>query len=335
MRQIVFVKNGYDPFIDFIKAYAIICVLIGHTIPYSELWGYGLWAGMQVPLFILIQSFHFFKREANSVSIKKIFNRVLLPFLVVEILTLLIALLFKIEGGGKSLIHNAFIYAGLGPGSYYPWIYLQVAVVLPFFLKWFKRIKFVWLLTIMLLLSEGLEVLCSISNVPEVIYRLLAVRYVFLVFLGWLWVKKGVKLSPLTILLSILSLLAIVYFEYFSVNDEPWFFTTGWKYHRWPCYFWVSSGIVYILNCLWNCVKKSKKITDCVRILAKSSYEIFLVQMSFIYLFNKNSLYFFDNKYLSFFLWLVIVWFVSILGGVYFNKLYDKIKNFKSCIKTS
>ena len=87
MRQIVFVKNGYDPFIDFIKAYAIICVLIGHTIPYSELWGYGLWAGMQVPLFILIQSFHFFKREANSVSIKKIFNRVLLPFLVVEILT--------------------------------------------------------------------------------------------------------------------------------------------------------------------------------------------------------------------------------------------------------
>ena len=187
----------------------------------------------------------------------------------------------------------------------------------------------------MLLLSEGLEVLCSISNVPEVIYRLLAVRYVFLFFLGWLWVKKSVKLSPLTILLSILSLLAIVYFEYFSVNDEPWFFTTGWKYHRWPCYFWVSSGIVYILNCLRNCVKKSKKITDCVRILAKSSYEIFLVQMSVIFLFKTDTLCVFNNKYLTFILWLVIVWIVSIAGGVYFNKLYDKIINHKSCIKTS
>lgn len=27
-------KNGYEPFLDFLKAYAIIGVLLGHTIPY-------------------------------------------------------------------------------------------------------------------------------------------------------------------------------------------------------------------------------------------------------------------------------------------------------------
>jgi len=61
---ITFNTKGYDGFIDFIKAYAIICVLIGHTlIPYLHDIGYCIWAGMQVPLFILVQSFHGYKKE--------------------------------------------------------------------------------------------------------------------------------------------------------------------------------------------------------------------------------------------------------------------------------
>lgn len=48
----------HDEFIDFIKAYAILCVLFGHTFGMAlDYVAYGVWAGMQVPLFILIQTF--------------------------------------------------------------------------------------------------------------------------------------------------------------------------------------------------------------------------------------------------------------------------------------
>ena len=52
---ITFNKSGYDPLIDFIKAYAILCVLMGHTFPYLKASVDSLWYGMQVPLFVLVQ----------------------------------------------------------------------------------------------------------------------------------------------------------------------------------------------------------------------------------------------------------------------------------------
>jgi fucose 4-O-acetylase-like acetyltransferase len=87
MSQIItFNKKGYDSFIDFIKAYAIICVLIGHTLPHHDYWGYGLWAGMQVPLFILVQAFHCFKKESYSFSLKKVLWRVIIPFVAIQVI---------------------------------------------------------------------------------------------------------------------------------------------------------------------------------------------------------------------------------------------------------
>lgn len=84
MEKIVFNKTGYDPFIDFIKAYAIICVLLGHTFPYTHETGYYLWYGMQVPLFILVQTFHVFKKDVYHLNLKKTISRILLPFLFVQ-----------------------------------------------------------------------------------------------------------------------------------------------------------------------------------------------------------------------------------------------------------
>lgn len=36
MIKITLNKSDYEPFFDFIKAYAILCVLMGHTIPFFE-----------------------------------------------------------------------------------------------------------------------------------------------------------------------------------------------------------------------------------------------------------------------------------------------------------
>lgn len=114
-RIIVLNKVGYDPFIDFIKAYSIICVLIAHTFPFLHETGYPLYYGMAVPLFILIQAFHVFKKESYSFNIKKVIHRVLLPFLIIQIGPICYqlynsnwdsSLIIKyIVGGGMDLAH--------------------------------------------------------------------------------------------------------------------------------------------------------------------------------------------------------------------------------------
>lgn len=339
-QTISFNKEGYDPFIDFIKAYAIICVLIGHTVPFIEYAGYGLWAGMQVPLFILIQVFHFYKKDDSKLSIKKLFKRIIIPFLVFGVFTFAILVLSGKEQDAKSLLIRGLRNGGggYGPGSYYPIIYLQIALLLPVFHVLFKKLSEKNLFWIFLFISEGFEILCSLTHPSVWFYRILAVRYVFLIYLGWLWVKDGIKLDWKMIILSIFSLLSIIYFEYvsvyFEINNEPLFFDTRWTFHRWPCYFFCSTGLIYVLHIIFQKLQKNERINSCIKILAKSSYEIFLVQMTFCYLFKPEHVPFVDNPYLQFAIRFILIWVVSIFGGIMVNKLFNRVFNKKQvCTK--
>ena len=236
-KTVSFNKTGYDPFIDFIKAYAILCVLIGHTLPFTDYWGYGLWAGMQVPLFVLVQVFHGFKKDIPNVNIKKIFLRVILPYLLIQS----IAFLYILHNA-PSRIYSFIAEGGVGPGSYYPWIFLQIAFLLPFVKKWIDqnqeyRTK---VLITFLIICESFEILFSVIDLPDGIYRLLAVRYLFLLYLARIWVRDGIVINKVTTLFSFLSFLSIIYFEYLSVDDEVLFYNTAWKFHRWPCYYFVA-----------------------------------------------------------------------------------------------
>lgn len=129
------------------------------------------------------------------------------------------------------------------------------------------------------------------------------------------------------LLLSLLSLATIIYFRYFSVNDEPWFYNTAWKTARWPCYYYVANLYVYMLYLLWTAIKKYSFVSRCVKRIAASTYEIFLVQMSVIYLFHSDSLSGSSNSILQFIIWFIIVWAVSIGLGIKINELrLKKIK---------
>lgn len=325
MKQVTFVKAGYDPFIDFLKAYAIICVLIGHTIPHTDAWGYFFWAGMQVPLFILIQTFHFYKKD-SKLNVGKLLKRILIPFVVVGCFTFFMNLVFGKSNANALAIRWIRNGGGAGPGSYYPLVYIQIALLLVCFKTLFLRYSKQTLLLVFLAISEACEITCSFLNVPEPLYRLMAIRYMFLLYLGWLWVKDGVKVNRQIIVLCILSFLTIVYFQYFSktINNEPWFFNTVWRTHRWPCYFYVSHGLVLILYYIWKEIQEYEWICNVVKKLASASYEIFLVQMAVIALFKTDALPIVENTYIKFAIWLVIVWSISIYGGMYFHKFYKK-----------
>lgn len=311
---ISFNKKGYDPFIDFLKAYAILCVLFGHTFPHLNEIGYGMWAGMQVPIFILIQSFHSLKKELTKLNIIKVAKRIFIPFAITTTITIafLLASRWTCAGGGKSLCFSDLLKnGGIGPGCYYPWIFLQLAILLPVIQPILKKGSRIKQVVFAIAICETFEIICSAIEIPEYLYRLLMIRYLFLIFLAYMWVRNGIVLNTTTLILSLISLAAIIYFEYFSVNDEPWFFNTSWKFHRWPCYYYVSSLLCYILFIVYQKISKIDAINRAIRILAKCSYEIFLVQMVLIALFPNYGL-----------VWMIVIVLSSIAGGYLFNKWY-------------
>lgn len=321
--RILFNTKGYDGFIDFIKAYAILCVIFGHTFEFAlDKVGYGLWAGMQVPLFILIQVFHYYKKNNNRFYLWKILKRVMIPFFVLEIITFLLAY-YVGYNDTRTLVRTA-LCGGYGPGSYYPWVYIQIASMLPLFALILTNFDNKTSLVIFLLICEFTEIFFSIIDLPEALYRLLAMRYIFLIYLGWLWVKEGILVNYITIILSLISLSSVVYFEYFSVSDEPYFFSTGFKFHRWPCYFYVSYGLTVLLHILWSKFDRYFYFQKAYKFLAAASYEIFLVQMSLFYFIKPDSFLSFIPSYtLRFLIWAVVLCFLSIaMGGCLNNVLH-------------
>lgn len=222
------------------------------------------------------------------------------------------------------LIYKVLHYGGFGKGAYYPWIYLQMAILLPLVHPILKKMTPPHLLLFFLVICEGLEILCSIIDLPDWIYRLLSIRYFFLIYLALIWIKKGIEPNWKMLLLSLLSLATIVYFRYFSVNDEPWFYNTAWKTARWPCYYYVANLYVYMLYLLWATIKKYDIVSKCVKRIASSTYEIFLIQMSVIYLFHVNHVKFITNELLRYIIWIIIVWSISLGLGIGINMLINR-----------
>ena len=317
-RCISFNLKGYDPFINFIKAYAIICVLIGHSFPFLDYMGYGLWAGMQVPLFVLIQVFHNFKKDKISFDFSKLFWRILCPFVIVQACIYLCMFVIS-QKDAFALFYEMVIDGGFGPGAYFPWVYLQLAIVICCLFNVINKYGKVVNLIVALSVCEGFEILFSFIDLPDGIYRLLSVRY----FLGWMWVKEGIIINWKSITLSFISLLSIIYFEYFSTNEEPWFFSTGWKFHRWPCYYYTAVLGVYLLNIIFQTIKNNEFIKKWIGYLATCSYEIFLVQMAVCSLLPQLS--FIPSTMLRIGIRIILIFSISILGGIMVNKGYNRL----------
>ena len=198
-----------------------------------------------------------------------------------------------------------------------------MALILPFVKPIFDKGTKLKIAIASLVLCESLEVISSLIGLSGFIHRLLAIRYFFLIYLGWLWVKKGIVLNTKTFLLSLLSMGSVIYFEYFYTPCEPWFYDTVWRTHRWPCYFYVSTLLCGILYWIYENTKRSEIIVKSTQLLAKCSYEIFLVQMVAVPFMPKMG--FIQNGTLRFGVRFTLIWMISIIGGYYFNKIYGKL----------
>ena len=210
-------RVGYDPSIDFIKGVCIILIVLNHCIP-ADLRlriGFPIRGSPAVPIFLIIQVFHFYKKGIYAVKFDfgKVWRRVVKPFLIVELLILLIWLWsFWGDNGNAmpSLKDGVYMLTG-GPGSYYPWIYVQFAIILPFFRPIFKC-KNAYVIIFFVLFSQVLELFCVVCTIREWVYRLLFFRYVFLIYLGYLLASKGYIVTWPVVLLSVTSFVMTIVF---------------------------------------------------------------------------------------------------------------------------
>lgn len=302
-----------------------MCVVISHCIPklLYDITLFRVWGDMQVPLFILIQVFHAYKHKTYpQLNFKKMVRRIIIPFVVIQVLImggyLLLSDLSMIEIGGLFIING-----GIGPGSYYPWVYVQMYFILIFLYPIIKKTSLNELAVLLIMFSVLIEVLFSVFDGSDKLYRLTCLRYLFLIYLGMLWVEKGIDVNRKTMLLSFLTLLITIFLTLTSYNLEPFFFNTRWRTHRWICYYYVAIVLPYILFYFYRIIKKWEKIECMIKLIARSSYEIFLFQM-FVFALSPFTLLKVLNMellwYQSSVLYILITTIISVIGGILLNK---------------
>ena len=237
----------------------------------------------------MIQVFHAYKKGVEHCrfpALGKIGKRIILPFLLYQIP---IFLLYVVTHKGSLTSHLLWFEkeGGGGPGSYYVWIYLEFAILLPLMSRmpiWKNR----WICFLVILaVSEMMEVFCSMVSIPDSVYRLLFFRYFFLIWCGTRLIEREIKLNTKILVLSVIGISLILLFKYSDIDFQPFICKSKWRIFHWPVYFYVIGLLLVGISCLYGFTSKhAKKLNHIIKQAGKCSYEIFLFQMLWFFVIN-------------------------------------------------
>jgi len=105
-------------------------------------------------------------------------------------------------------------------------------------------------------------------------------RYLFLFYLGYLLVEKGIVLNLLTLSLSAVSLVALYYFAVEDLDASPrFFYTEGWNSFHWICYFYIAYPMLFVLCKIFYRLPAGGWMENMVCSLGRHSYGIYIFQL--------------------------------------------------------
>jgi hypothetical protein len=219
---------------------------------------------------------------------------------------------------------------GIGPGSYYPWIYLQLWILIPFMFLLMKKNAIIGSITI-ILVSIGINVTFAIFgsvNWFQVsfvnneraalisLYRLLINRYLFIFPLVFLLLKQKLKYM-FFLFFGFIGAGFMYCMVYKNINIEPIFYKSGWDMYEFPSHFYSLLVFIflykiytYIPNVVQNIISK----------IGRYSWEIFNMQMIYFTFCGYLGI----NKYLN----LALSLFICIMP-IYTYKFMEKPINIK------
>ncbi len=270
-----------DLSIDFVKGIAALFVVLLHSMPNNYTFSVA-WASEAVPLFLFISAWLTYGSFQNGKTMQiyysvgsfcKMFKRIFRPFLLMTIVQFCIFNCIKIGGGSITAIIAG---GGIGPGSYYPWLYFQAWIVLPLIIIIVDRLSWKKSMLLFIAICCALNILSSWIQVPDFIYRLAFYRYLFVLYLACMVRKYDVQLSGRVVFLGIISLFFLIFMTYTDINLEPFFFNQ-WRSCHWLGYFYTVLCFM-ILRIIYNATHESIGSKFFV-LLGGFSYEVFLCQM--------------------------------------------------------
>ena len=216
-------------------------------------------------------------------------DRVFLPFFL--LIFSQCAIFYLLKGGVDW--QRLYMQGGFGPGSYYPWIYLQCWLILPFVIFLVNCLSFRRSFVLFVGICALGEWFTCVFHVPDNVYRLLFYRYLFLLYLGCVILKFKIKLNVWVCRLALIALFLAILEIYTSVDLMP-YLTNQWKGYHWVDYFYTLF-VFFLLVKLYNYIMKSRLSVFFVK-LGNYSYEVFLFQMLEFSLISEKRFFFIENE---------------------------------------
>ena len=316
---------------DFVKGIAITFVILLHTIDKGTLLSiYHIYhIGQAVPLFILVTFVLSFtslsKRSGSEVQYwyssqrwKTMIRKIWLPYVILQ--ALFVVMLFVINEPQR--LFSMFTSGGMGPGSYYPWVYLQFWLIMPFLYHIMKYKNVVYLGgAILLIINEILQLGCTYLEVSHNFYRLFAGRYLFLAFWGYYFMKIRINKYAYVLFAAI----GILYYlSLGKVNYVPWLYSS-WMSQQLPAYFYTIVLMKLILE-LYDKIRETK-CAHLIVTLGKYSWHVFLLQMLFVVVTNVRMLSFIHSEEIKLILYVIIVFLLCTLPVFVYDSYKIKLSN--------
>lgn len=274
-------SSEYIDWIDGAKGIAIVSVILLHSLPCLREIGWMWHIGQAVPVFLFITAylmslrFESLRTSFTWERLKKMLMNVFVPFLVVLFVQLICLALDRHCPSVKTLIKNG----GIGPGAYYPWLYLQVWIIVPFIVLLVRKLP-IWASALILLIisiaAEYLFVLLQEIEHINDLYQLLPIRYLIVLYIGCIWSILKEKQKCFFYGLACISALLIlkdVYCAEYQIfaNTPPLIITPPfWEGYHWYTAFYVVLPVTLLERIRYAEIWKQA---------GKYSWYIFLLQM--------------------------------------------------------
>lgn len=276
----VFVKDTHIDWIDGGKGVAILSVILLHSLPCLREIGWIWHIGQAVPVFLFITAYLISMRFESLQTyfqwerIAKMLKKVFVPFVFVFLIQLVCLALIDRLPSLKTIVKTG----GIGPGSYYIWLYLQAWVIIPFMVMLVRKLP-IWVsMLIMLVVSFIAEyVFVPIEGIEHIdeLYRLLLIRYLMVLYLGCIW--PLLKDKQRYILYGLAGVSAFLMLNDLYLPDNVLFVNimggvvpSYWEGYHWYTAFYVVLPITLLEKLQYADVWKSA---------GKYSWQLFLLQM--------------------------------------------------------
>ena len=281
------------PQINFIKGIAIISVILLHAFGSSR--NDSIYAqyhiAQAVPLFLLISCYlgylsfqHKGMSLKNYFSYNKIiifFKRIFLPFIISQIVIVL-TLIIRDSYSSYTILNCIIWYGGFGPGSYYPYLYLQFWILLPFLFICLNKANKLTGGGIVIVSVIGDILFVKVGFLSNEIYRMSLLRYLFIGYLAFFLLEKKMFIKTLNImvvlLLACVGMAFVFAHKYLNVDLQPIFYSGGWRGYRFPMYFYTLV-VFCVLYKLYDYIPSFVQVI--INKIGKYSWAIFCMQMIF------------------------------------------------------